>query len=1211
MRRRTSVALATLAALSVGAPAAQAAREPLNAYRVAPTAANKATLAQQGYDLTEGDRGSYLEIFATARQAAALRREEDVRTKLVGRARKARSAQAPVPVGSDADYTVWKRYDRVPGDGKEQYLELYDRLEGLPIVKKVVLGQSVLGRDIVALKVTTNAKARTDDTRPAVLYNAMQHAREWLAGETCRRQLLYFTSNYGRDTEAGRIVTPLVDSRELWFLCMVNPDGYEYTFTPGNRLWRKNMADNNGDGIRGAAGDGVDLNRNHATNWGRDREGSSDNLASETYRGPTPDSEPETKAYKRLWDLVDFEFMKNDHTAAELLLYPFGFQKFTETVDNGIFEALAGTDAEPAIADKTFDPETETYEITGNRFDPDESAELYITNGDALDDAYTQKGILGFTPEGSEPDLENVSGFEFQDVEADVEAEFQRHRLFAIDLARSAEDPANPISHLGNTTRDFYVDTFADSYGDGQPVQADVKRSLGPVSLRYRVDGGPVRTVATAAAPGGEKYDNVPGVYYERVRGVVTGTAQGDEVEAWFTGGRRSSRHFTYTVRRDSDAKVLVMAAENDTAGVPAQEPGPNYLTYYTDALDTLGVPYEIYDVDRRGNRAPDPLGVLAHFDAVIWYTGDDELTRQPGQPPGTGAARLALEEQLAVRDFLNEGGKLLYTGKFAGTQYVSAYEFRNFGFPEPQESDDGEWCNKNGTDADPDTEGIQGWPEFDEDDPTQADGCIPLDDDFLQYWLGAYISASPAGTFDEATGRPYPMLGRAGTPFEGLDWRFDETGANNQDHSTTFIPTSDILPPAQYPLFADSRIVADWLRPGSAPFAPFSGANYMSAGTDGRAYKRLGKVLDLTGATAPTLNFKVSADVEPEWDWVALEVRDVTTDPNSDAWTTLPEADTDGAGPDTSLTTQSTGESCPEGLASSSDAPHPFLQQYWGPDCSPTGTTPNPGEWHALTGNSGGWQDWTADLSAYAGKRVEVRIAYITDWGTEGLGVWVDDWRLSDGATQLEFQDFEQPLDESWLIGPPPEGSDPSATTWTRRGQEFTEGGVVATTDTVYTGFGFEGINESSRAAFLARTLGHLGVLPPAAVSEAGGGGAAGGGVAGETVSSKAKRGWAKLKAGKTLRIRGGKVRVRMTCGGDAGAACKGTLKIRRGKVTLGSKRVTLAAGRTATVTVRLRAKALARMKRGKALRGRVVFTGTDTSGARINALQVVRLKR
>ena len=38
------------------------------------------------------------------------------------------------------------------------------------------------------------------------------------------------------------------------------------------------------------------------------------------------------------------------------------------------------------------------------------------------------------------------------------------------------------------------------------------------------------------------------------------------------------------------------------------------------------------------------------------------------------------------VRAFLNEGGKLLFTGKHAGQQYAEGNEFRNFGFPEPAE---------------------------------------------------------------------------------------------------------------------------------------------------------------------------------------------------------------------------------------------------------------------------------------------------------------------------------------------------------------------------------------------------------------------------------------------------------------------------------------------------------------------------------------------
>ena len=380
---------------------------------------------------------------------------------------------------------------------------------------------------------------------------------------------------------------------------------------------------------------------------------------------------------------------------------------------------------------------------------------------------------------------------------------------------------------------------------------------------------------------------------------------------------------------------------------------------------------------------------MLSHYDAVLWYTGDDYLTRRPGQPAGTGTARLAVEEMIDVRHFLNEGGKLFYTGKSAGQQYAEGNPFRNFGFPEPPEG--GAWCSN-------------ALPEFDEDNPANADGCIAHNDDFLQYHLGAYIYAAPGNTFDDENGRPYALRGTG--PFAGLSWQFDETGANNQDHSATFVITSSVLDPARYPTFADSRSVADWLRPGAAPFSPYSGTQYFSAGADSTSYKRLGKTFDLTGRTAPKLNFKVSADLEPDWDWMIVEARDVTTDPNSDAWTTLPEADTDGAGPDVSLTTTSTGASCPEGLATDSDAPHPFLLHYWSATCEPHGhdrhverASPAP----PAAGRTG-----TSTCPPTRARRSTCGSRVITDWSTLGLGAWVDDVRLTDGATSIEFNDFE-----------------------------------------------------------------------------------------------------------------------------------------------------------------------------------------------------------
>src|SRR5215207_225893 len=268
-RRAATAALVALVSLAVCSTASADSSSPINGYRVKASAKNLERLALAGFDVTEGRnaRRRTVEVFGSAAQLAKLRRDTGTKSRLVRDARGRTSAQRSARVarstraraadhnpltGSDAPYDVWTRFDAVPGDGKEQYTELYDRLSGLSIVKQTALGKTHLGRDVIALKVTKNAKTTADGSRPAVLYSAVQHAREWLAGETCRRTLAYFTSNYGKDPQ----VTRLVDSRELWFLCVANPDGYEYTFTEGNRLWRKNMANNNG-GPAGEIGDGV------------------------------------------------------------------------------------------------------------------------------------------------------------------------------------------------------------------------------------------------------------------------------------------------------------------------------------------------------------------------------------------------------------------------------------------------------------------------------------------------------------------------------------------------------------------------------------------------------------------------------------------------------------------------------------------------------------------------------------------------------------------------------------------------------------------------------------------------------------------------------------------------------------------------------------------------------------------------------------------
>ncbi len=113
------------------------------------------------------------------------------------------------------------------------------------LVKETVIGHSRQGQSIMAYKVTADARNARDGRRPAVLYDSTQHAREWIATEVERRLFAYVR----RATAATASIKRLLGTRELWFVPVVNPDGYDYTFTsPATRLWRKNLRDNDGDG---------------------------------------------------------------------------------------------------------------------------------------------------------------------------------------------------------------------------------------------------------------------------------------------------------------------------------------------------------------------------------------------------------------------------------------------------------------------------------------------------------------------------------------------------------------------------------------------------------------------------------------------------------------------------------------------------------------------------------------------------------------------------------------------------------------------------------------------------------------------------------------------------------------------------------------------------------------------------------------------------
>lgn len=185
------------------------------------------------------------------------------------------------------------------------------------ITTRSSLGVSHQGRDIWMVKISDNPGVDESSTEKAVYYDALHHAREPESMAATLYYMFWLLENYGSDP----VATYVVDSRELFFVPVVNPDGYVYneqTDPNGGGFWRKNRRPNGGNCF------GVDLNRNYSFGYGNNN-GSSSDPCSETYRGPAAFSEPETQAIRDLLANINPVIAFSTHTYAERFLNPYGY----------------------------------------------------------------------------------------------------------------------------------------------------------------------------------------------------------------------------------------------------------------------------------------------------------------------------------------------------------------------------------------------------------------------------------------------------------------------------------------------------------------------------------------------------------------------------------------------------------------------------------------------------------------------------------------------------------------------------------------------------------------------------------------------------------------------------------------------------------------------------------------------------------------------
>lgn len=285
-----------------------------------------------------------------------------------------------------AQYTTPANYTFGSMGGYHTYTELLTVLEDMKakfpnlISKKQAIGEHLTqeGRPIYSLKIGVNPNI--DEEKPAILYNALHHAREPNSLSQMIFHMWYLLENYETDEE----VKYLMENVELYFIPCINPDGYVYNETTnpqGGGFWRKNRKTNdNSEAI------GVDLNRNYGFNWGIDDTGSSIDLFNDTYRGDAPFSEPETQAVRDFCVQHQFKIALNYHAFSNLLIIPWGF-------------------------DNSLTPDDASYRALGNKMTEQNNYLIgtgletvgYLVNGDSDDWMYgeqmTKPKILSMTPE--------------------------------------------------------------------------------------------------------------------------------------------------------------------------------------------------------------------------------------------------------------------------------------------------------------------------------------------------------------------------------------------------------------------------------------------------------------------------------------------------------------------------------------------------------------------------------------------------------------------------------------------------------------------------------------------------------------------------------------------------------------------------------------------------------------------------------------------
>ncbi|KKA28028.1 hypothetical protein TD95_005030 [Thielaviopsis punctulata] len=187
-------------------------------------------------------------------------------------------------------------------------------------VRLVTIGHTYEGREITGLRVGQASNAAPTEPRKTILVTGGLHAREWISTSSVNYLAWTFVTRYGKD----RVITKVLQSFDVVFVPVMNPDGFEYTWST-DRLWRKSRQPTPDEACRG-----LDLDHTFGFGW----DGSSaahTNPCSEGFAGTAPFEASESSQLAewarnvtsdnstRFIGLIDL------HSYSQQVLYPYSY----------------------------------------------------------------------------------------------------------------------------------------------------------------------------------------------------------------------------------------------------------------------------------------------------------------------------------------------------------------------------------------------------------------------------------------------------------------------------------------------------------------------------------------------------------------------------------------------------------------------------------------------------------------------------------------------------------------------------------------------------------------------------------------------------------------------------------------------------------------------------------------------------------------------